>query len=790
MKPFVTFLFFCLVIAAHGSHVAGGHLEMLALDQQPGRYKITLKIYIDETNFDPSSQNPGSYGVAILRRSDNKEMISVSLDRESTIPLSFVNQACATQRKLRFLEQTYTNTFTFKPEDYADPGGYYLVSAVCCRNLDLNNILEPGNTGQVFYAIFPPLLADGKPFLNSSPQFDPLTSEYICINTPFTYPFGATDADGDELRYSLVTPWSGYVKDGNSYVIPATAYPPVQWAPGFSEGNQLPGNPPLRINAQTGVLSVTANQLGLFCFGVQVEEYRNGVRIGLVRREYQLLVIDCPPTIPPETPITVENYPLNTPEVTICEGKTVQLTAIQDATWQYQWLRNDKVITGASSNSLSVNQPGTYTLVTSLKNECSRSRKSQSVTLVVNSSGFQLQTSSSILCPDSTATLNALSGAGLQYTWYKNGQKITTTTQPTWTSKEAGNYSVVAVNAQNGCIFRSDTVSLRQITLPPVTVKIEGASKFCRGDSAKLVAEPANFSNYAWHYRQQALQKSASSTYFAKEAGEYYLTVTDANGCVKNTAPVQVDTIAKIQLSFDSIPPFCGIDQKPVLLKATPANGSFSGAGVENNSFHPKAAGAGTHLLTYRITGTSDCRSGSITRQAVVIPIVTPNLPTEIEVWRGGSVQLNADIGPGFSYTWSPPAFIDDVRSSKPKVSPDANTQYQVRISGGYGCEISSSVKIIIKQKIWIPDVFTPNGDGNNDTWDLKGLEDYPDVEITVFNRWGEVIFYSKGYQKPFDGLRDGKPLPEGIYAYKLSTNSEPGSISVYETRGSILLLR
>jgi gliding motility-associated-like protein len=71
-------------------------------------------------------------------------------------------------------------------------------------------------------------------------------------------------------------------------------------------------------------------------------------------------------------------------------------------------------------------------------------------------------------------------------------------------------------------------------------------------------------------------------------------------------------------------------------------------------------------------------------------------------------------------------------------------------------------------EKIWIPDVFTPNGDGFNDTWELTNITAYPNAEVRVFNRWGEIAYYSYGSYGGFDGTYNGNVLPMGSYTYHI----------------------
>jgi gliding motility-associated-like protein len=67
---------------------------------------------------------------------------------------------------------------------------------------------------------------------------------------------------------------------------------------------------------------------------------------------------------------------------------------------------------------------------------------------------------------------------------------------------------------------------------------------------------------------------------------------------------------------------------------------------------------------------------------------------------------------------------------------------------------------------IYIPNAFTPNGDGKNDTWNIPVLQVYSNVDILVFNRWGSVVYHAKNNSAPWDGSFKGHALPVGVYPY------------------------
>ena len=87
---------------------------------------------------------------------------------------------------------------------------------------------------------------------------------------------------------------------------------------------------------------------------------------------------------------------------------------------------------------------------------------------------------------------------------------------------------------------------------------------------------------------------------------------------------------------------------------------------------------------------------------------------------------------------------------------------------------------------IFIPNAFSPNGDGTNDTWNIPALGAYPNFEMSVYNRYGQLVFQSKNTNRPWDGTFKGKPSPSGAYAYFIDLK-EPGMTLI---KGSVLIIR
>ncbi|MHC2993876.1 hypothetical protein OB13_20690, partial [Pontibacter sp. HJ8] len=258
-------------------------------------YRITLNLYFDDVNGSPGARDP-SIMVRIFEKQGNTSKGDLRLPLRSDTFVNYTDIACTTG-ELRTRRLVYYQDVTMPPTVFNNSQGYYVVWERCCRNRTINNIVSPEAAAQAFYMEFPPVIVAGVPFVNSSPQLFPPLSDYACANELFYYDFSGTDADGDSLVYDMVTPLNGFSSSapGNEMPPPARGpYPEIKWLPGYNQANQIQGSPPMTIDKQTGRLTVQPASVGLYVFGVRAQEYRNGVKIGEVRRDFQLLVKDCP----------------------------------------------------------------------------------------------------------------------------------------------------------------------------------------------------------------------------------------------------------------------------------------------------------------------------------------------------------------------------------------------------------------------------------------------------------------------------------------------------------------
>lgn len=153
---------------------------------------------------------------------------------------------------------------------------------------------------------------------------------------------------------------------------------------------------------------------------------------------------------------------------------------------------------------------------------------------------------------------------------------------------------------------------------------------------------------------------------------------------------------------------------------------------------------------------------------------------------QGYTVSLEGNIkGQDYTYNWTPSFFMDNPSSLQPKINPPGDMEYELRAVSTKGCGFTTDrVKVKVYDKVIVPNAFSPNGDGVNDTWIIEPLDLFDGAEVFVYDRYGRVAFHNKGYLKPWDGKRNGVPLPIGTYYYSidLKVNKEPkiiGSLTI-----------
>lgn len=211
-----------------------------------------------------------------------------------------------------------------------------------------------------------------------------------------------------------------------------------------------------------------------------------------------------------------------------------------------------------------------------------------------------------------------------------------------------------------------------------------------------------------------------------------------------------------------------------------PAN-SLSDANIANPIAEPPI----TTKYVVTVTAANSCPDKDTVTVFVVDSIVA-DAGADKAMLKGDAVQLTNSTSAG-TYTWSPPEYINNVTAKEPVVSPPRDMEYILTATSPAGCNTDrDTVQIFVFNDVYIPAAFTPDGDGRNDTWNIKALSAFPEFELYVYNRTGKIVYQSRRAFVPWDGYYKGTPLDPGNYVYFIKLNDSKKRM----LKGNVIILR
>jgi hypothetical protein len=281
----LVFLSVLLSIAAHATHIIGGELTYTCLGNDI--YMVKLKLYRDCVTGMAPYDDPVSIGV--FDGSNNLvTTLSIPFPGSTAVPITS-NIPCFNPSNICMEQAEYTTTVNLPPIT----GGYTLSYQRCCHSGAITNLSDPGNEGATFSAHIPdPSIAAA----NSSPYFNYLFPQVLCIGTSLSFDHSATDPDGDSLAYEFCPSLTGASPVSPQPIPPAAPpYSSVAYAAPYSYGYPVSASPSFFIDPQTGMLTGTPDAAGEWIITVCVREYRNSVLVGQTSRELLIYTSNCQP---------------------------------------------------------------------------------------------------------------------------------------------------------------------------------------------------------------------------------------------------------------------------------------------------------------------------------------------------------------------------------------------------------------------------------------------------------------------------------------------------------------
>ncbi len=412
----------------------------------------------------------------------------------------------------------------------------------------------------------------------------------------------------------------------------------------------------------------------------------------------------------------------------------------------------------------------------------------------------------SILCNDYTVSFTNQSSGAISYRWYFGDGDSSSIQNPTHTYSDTGHYTVKLVsNPGEVCSNTySQEVSI-QIKRVDAAFSVSDSNCLAIGDTLRFTDESTdlfNVSKWEWIFSTGKTDTSRNSYIIFDgtiNSITATLTVTSVNGCTST-----LTKIFGLEQRPTYVPPaplqLCAGDKVSLDLSISSANpyvvswqlgiDSLEYNNTDSLSFTPDT----TQMVYYQIRNSLGCAiKDSLLVSVYPIPIADATVDQPV-ISIGEQVQLNTPTGNNYTYSWTPANLVSNATISNPTSSPLQTTLYSVLVStGSASCiaEDTVSVQVINNScnasTVFIPNSFTPNGDGVNDILWVRSAN-LKSLQLLLFNRWGVKVFETNTLGIGWDGNYKGQPAAQDAYGYYFKGTCLQGE--EITLKGNITLIR
>ncbi len=785
-KLVLIFLIFFSVLRTDAYHIVGG--DFTAKWVGGNFFEITMNMYRDCAG--NGSTFDGAINIAVYDKVTDVQQQFFVMSLTAIKPLKYTGNLCSPPPQVCVEMGTYITTVTI-PDN---PNGYYLIWERCCRNSAVVNLVAPDAVGMGFYLeIADPALQNSSPvFLN-----DPLP--YMCINQPFTYNFGGWDADGDSLSFSFDTPLDGghtssatpnpfsNLGPGALNLIPVSApYFDVTWGPGYGINNIINGNPTLTINPVTGQMTAIPQSVGLYAMAVEMKEWRNGVVIGLVRRELEFIVITCSGNNVPNVTTTAQPIANNLYEINAGDSLcfTINATDPKDSLFI---THSGDVFPGGSSGA-------PYALTADTAGNKNVSTTFCWVPICNQASTIPYKVRFTVLD----------NGCPLPVTQYFDFEILVKRPD---SIKPPMLLCSQFIDAKTIKFYWGNTKPLDKFFSRFLIYRSANGAAFTLIDSVSnpsqnFYIDSTAFNNTVNDYCYYL--NGITSCDDVGKTSDTLCTSAHLNTKINQIGSVSVAEQNKITIAWKHFPygPFSTFNiYKKVDSDTTTFNLWRTLLFPTYDSIYDYDVTTDSRSYSYKITNSDYCDNlslesnlgKSILLRGTSAPFENKIYFTRYQDWAAGvrtyEVYRKKDDTAPFELL---NAITDTIYVDKKLDITGGNFIYKIKaIENSLGVpEVSWSneIELIQLSQVYIPNAFTPNGDGLNDTW-KPAVVFVKDYTLYIFNRWGQIVFESGNEMQSWDGTIKGIDCQMDTYLYKLKYSGYDSN-DVIQKVGSVTLVR
>ncbi|MEZ4937981.1 MAG: gliding motility-associated C-terminal domain-containing protein [Crocinitomicaceae bacterium] len=461
------------------------------------------------------------------------------------------------------------------------------------------------------------------------------------------------------------------------------------------------------------------------------------------------------------------------PQDTVCPGSSIQLEASNGIF--YQWEPS-----GLLDNPNSANPIATVDTTTVFSVIVVDSCGSDTIEVTVHVYDLNsVSADDTTMCEGDTIQISA--SGGINYHWEPDQFVINNGVANPFVFPQVTTDFTVEITTPEGCIFY-DTANIVVIQKPPVNFLVSD-EKMCFGDQINFSLNP-NF-DYQWQPNYNISSTNSPNVTVFPEVDTLYIAQAS------NICGVAYDTV-----HIDVIRVYATISPDTIICKGTSI--SVAASGGQSYSWHPpsffSSPTAQNPVVTppyptsiwVEVMDTNGC-SDSASMYIDFYPTTFLTVSPDYYGLEGDTAIIWANASAPGQLFWIPAEFINCTNCDTTFVFPPTTTTYTANFLDTNGCLVKNSVTIYFDPLIYVPNAFTPNGDGMNDFFGAKG-GNFKTFELLIFNRWGELIFEGNAIDDWWDGKYKGEKVQDGVYVWKIRYEDLNSNIDVIY--GHVTVLR
>ena len=365
-----------------------------------------------------------------------------------------------------------------------------------------------------------------------------------------------------------------------------------------------------------------------------------------------------------------------------------------------------------------------------------------------------------------------------------------------------GKYNIsLVVTSDSGCVSLAKTIPLDVFALPrpafdlPNVCLPEGRALF--NNTTTIPDGTDNLLTYRWNFgnpsnSNPSVVKNGLHNYSATGPYNVQLIVTSNKNCKDSLTQQLVTVYEQPKARFASEDSLCLGDILRCKDSSKTKNGVFNKwfwnfgdaatATVQDPTHRYTAASINT--ITFFAQTDLGCYTDTIKKQIEVFAYPVISAGPDLFVLDDGQKKIQSTAtGRIISYTWTPSIYLSDTTILQPTIiKPKEDTYYYLAVKGRGACTSHDTLFIVSLAMPKPPNTFTPNGDGINDTWEIKYLDQYEGCVVEIYSATGQLLFRNTGYVEPWNGSYKGQAVPAGTYYFVIDPKNGRKKIAGYLT--------